>query len=348
MQRHHPPMTPRHRVFLAMTVLMVLTVIGLVIGCDSDDTPTVTAPAPSGGGNNGGNGQTAVEFDATATAKGQQCGSASSTEIRNTCSDVPLNVRVQCVTATVQPFGSVQHLRLAPGAAMPGDPLGCTGSGGETLQAPSLARSSHSELLVIRSNYCPDPYLYIYGDITNGRLTITFSGGTGGCIHPDKLTPAQRQGEMVPTEPTAPIPSFEEVKETKRYKPTSVLAYPCGTTTPGETAPIRYGVNPGTLRVMNQCPFDINFAFIACGNNHSCGPERRVRIAVGQTWRTSVPQFNSISNFPPPGYIFPRNSRGNRQPNPYWYLVHETCRFPARPSARSGICQPSSYLYPED
>lgn len=46
MQPHqHPPMTPRHRVFLAVTVLMVLTVIGLVIGCDSDDGPKVTAPS---------------------------------------------------------------------------------------------------------------------------------------------------------------------------------------------------------------------------------------------------------------------------------------------------------------
>ena len=228
MQPHlHPPMTPRQRVFLAVTVLMVLPVTGLVIGCDSDDGPKVTAPAPSGGGSgNGGNGQAAVEFDATATAKGQQCGSASSTEIRNTCSDVPLNVRVQCVTATGQPFGSVQHLRLAPGAAMPGDPLGCTGSGGETLQAPSLARSSHVELLTIRSNYCPDPYLYIYGDITNGRLRFS-EKGTGGCIHPDKLNTEQRRSEMVPTEPTAPIPSFEEVKETKRYKPTDVDRYRC-------------------------------------------------------------------------------------------------------------------------
>ena len=230
---------------------MVLTVTGVVIGCDSDDTPTVTAPAPSGGG--GGNGQAAVEFDATATAKGQQCGSASSTEIRNTCSDVPLNVRVQCVTATGQPFGSVQHLRLAPGAAMPGDPLGCTGSGGETLQAPSLARSSHVELLTIRSNYCPDPYLYIYGDITNGRLKFS-EKGTGGCIHPDKLNTEQRRSEMVPTEPTAPIPSFEEVKETKRYKTTEGHRYQCS---PGvafdlsrqdREKKIGFGID-------NRCPF---------------------------------------------------------------------------------------------
>lgn len=46
MQRHpHPPMTPRQRVFLAVTVLSFLIVTGLVIGCDSDDTPTVTAPS---------------------------------------------------------------------------------------------------------------------------------------------------------------------------------------------------------------------------------------------------------------------------------------------------------------
>ena len=305
---------------------MFFTVIGVVIGCDSDDGPKVTAPAPSGGGGgNGGNGQAAVEFDATAKQKGQQCGSASSTEIRNTCSDVALNVRVQCVTATGQPFGSGQHLRLAPGAAMPGDPLGCTGSGGQTLQAPSLARSSHSELLVIRSNYCPDPYLYIYGDITNGRLTIS-DGGTGGCIHPDKLTPAQRQGEMVPTEPTAPIPSFEEVKETKRYKPTSVLAYPCSTTPRRERQPIQYRPPVG-LSTENNCPFDVNLAFVVCGQEGrgSCIPERRVRIAAGQTWRTSLPRFWS------------------------WFKVG--CRFPARPSVYPigrGSCQPSSYLYPED
>ena len=47
----HPPMTPRHRVFLAVTVLSFLTVIGFVIGCDSDDGPKVTAP--SGGSGSG-------------------------------------------------------------------------------------------------------------------------------------------------------------------------------------------------------------------------------------------------------------------------------------------------------
>jgi len=256
---------------------MVLTVTGVVIGCDSDDGPKVTAPAPTGGnngengGNNGENGQAAVEFDATATQKGQQCGSASSTEIRNTCSDVALNVRVQCVTATGQPFGSVQHLRLAPGAAMPGDPLGCTGQGGQTLQVPSMADSSHSELLVIRSNYCPDPYLYIYGDITNGRLRFS-EKGTGGCIHPDKLTPAQRQGEMVPTEPTAPIPSFEEVKETDRYKPTNLYEYSC-----------RVQGSEGR----NTCPFALNIAIVECNPFGSCfeGENARYRLNSGETFR---------------------------------------------------------------
>ena len=304
MQPHpYPPMTPRHRVFLAVTVLMVLTVIGLVIGCDSDDGPKVTAPAPSGGGNggnNGGNGQAAVEFDATAKQKGQQCGSASSTEIRNTCSDVALNVRVQCVTATGQPFGSVQHLRLAPGAAMPGDPLGCTGSGGETLQAPSLARSSHVELLTIRSNYCPDPYLYIYGDITNGRLKFS-EKGTGGCIHPDKLNTEQRRSEMVPTEPTAPIPSFEEVKETKRYKPTNIYSYRCGSLHSLLASHYESGGKSYGARFDNHCPFAVTLSV------------RKVHEISGRILETKSRTVNPGEN----GELFLTDQSGDHHWNSY-------------------------------
>lgn len=51
-------MPPRQRLLIAVTLLSVLTVTGLVIGCDSDDGPKVTAPAGNGGndGNDGGSG----------------------------------------------------------------------------------------------------------------------------------------------------------------------------------------------------------------------------------------------------------------------------------------------------
>ena len=109
MQPHlHPPMTPRQRVFLAVTVLMVLTVIGLVIGCDSDDTPTVTAPS-------GGSGSGTPTRNMTAEQQGKDGleETENGTMIRNT-GEVALNVRFN--------YDEPRHYRLNADTAMPSNP----------------------------------------------------------------------------------------------------------------------------------------------------------------------------------------------------------------------------------
>ena len=112
MQPHlHPPMTPRHRVFLAVTVLSFLTVIGLVIGCDSDDGPKVTAPAPGGGG--GGNGTPTRNMTAEQQGRDGLEETENGTMIRNK-GEVALNVRFN--------YDDPRHYRLNADTAMPSDP----------------------------------------------------------------------------------------------------------------------------------------------------------------------------------------------------------------------------------
>ena len=109
MQRHlHPPMTPRQRVFLAVTVLMFLTVTGVVIGCDSDDTPTVTAPS-------GGSGSGTPTRNMTAEQQGRAGleETENGTMIRNK-GEVALNVRFN--------YDEPRHYRLNADTAMPSDP----------------------------------------------------------------------------------------------------------------------------------------------------------------------------------------------------------------------------------
>ena len=48
-------MPPHRRRLIAVTMLSILIVTGLVIGCDSDDGPKVTTPAGNGGNNGNGN-----------------------------------------------------------------------------------------------------------------------------------------------------------------------------------------------------------------------------------------------------------------------------------------------------
>ena len=101
-------MTPRQRVFLAVTVLMVLTVTGVVIGCDSDDTPTVTAPS-------GGSGSGTPTRNMTAEQQGRDGleETENGTMIRNT-GEVALNVRFN--------YDDPRHYRLNADTAMPSDP----------------------------------------------------------------------------------------------------------------------------------------------------------------------------------------------------------------------------------
>jgi len=109
MQPHlHPPMTPRHRVFLAVTVLIFLTVTGVVIGCDSDDTPTVTAPS-------GGSGSGTPTRNMTAEQQGRDGleETDNGTMIRNK-GTVALNVRFN--------YDEPRHYRLNADTAMPSDP----------------------------------------------------------------------------------------------------------------------------------------------------------------------------------------------------------------------------------
>ncbi len=72
---------------------MVLTVTGVVIGCDSDDTPTVTAPSGGNGGNGGPTRSVESERD------GLRCRETISSEIRNVCSDITINQRFYCNVA---------------------------------------------------------------------------------------------------------------------------------------------------------------------------------------------------------------------------------------------------------
>lgn len=103
-----PPMTPRQRFFLAVTVLSFLTVTGVVIGCDSDDGPTVTAP-------NGGNGGTTPTRNMTAEQQGRDGleETENGTMIRNK-GDVALNVRFN--------YDEPRHYRLNADTAMPSNP----------------------------------------------------------------------------------------------------------------------------------------------------------------------------------------------------------------------------------
>ena len=153
MQPHqHPPMTPRHRVILAVTVLSFLTVIGLVIGCDSDDGPKVTAPAQSGGGGgNGGN--NAPTRDTTAEQQGR-AGlevTENGTMIRNK-GEVALNVRFG--------YNTPRHYRLNPGVSMPSDPLG-GGRGAPARVAcgvPATGRANGQCYRNERGVATPEPY----------------------------------------------------------------------------------------------------------------------------------------------------------------------------------------------
>ena len=120
-----PPMTPRQRFFIAVTVLSFLTVTGVVIGCDSDDGPTVTAP-------NGGNGGTTPTRNMTAEQQGRE--GLEETDggraISNT-GEVALNVRFN-YNGAASGSGSgagirsthttARHYRLDRGATMPSDP----------------------------------------------------------------------------------------------------------------------------------------------------------------------------------------------------------------------------------
>ena len=104
----HPPMTPRHRVFLAVTVLSFLTVTGFVIGCDSDDGPKVTAPS-------GGSGSGTPTRNMTAEQQGRDGleETENGTMIRNK-GTVALNVRFN--------YDEPRHYRLNADTAMPSDP----------------------------------------------------------------------------------------------------------------------------------------------------------------------------------------------------------------------------------
>ena len=116
-----PPMTPRHRFILAVTVLMFLTVTGFVIGCDSDDTPTVTAP--SDGSGSGGSGSGGPTRSVESETQGQACQMLTNDEIRNTCSSTTLNIGFHCGTT-----GQFTHYyRINPGGRMARSPLNCSG-----------------------------------------------------------------------------------------------------------------------------------------------------------------------------------------------------------------------------
>ncbi len=146
MQPHqHPPMTPRHRVFLAVTVLSFLTVIGLVIGCDSDDGPKVTAPSPTP--------TPTPTRDTTAEQQGR-AGlevTENGTMIRNK-GEVALNVRFG--------YNTPRHYRLNPGVSMPSDPLG-GGRGAPARVAcgvPATGRSNGQCYRNERGVATPEPY----------------------------------------------------------------------------------------------------------------------------------------------------------------------------------------------
>ena len=125
--QRQPPMTPRHRFILAVTVLMFLTVTGFVIGCDSDDTPTVTAPSGgsgSGGSGSGGSGSGGPTRSVESETQGRACQMLTNDEIRNTCSSTTLNVGFRC-----NPDGQFTHYyRVRPGGSITRRPLTCSAS----------------------------------------------------------------------------------------------------------------------------------------------------------------------------------------------------------------------------
>ena len=92
-----------------MTVLSFLTVIGLVIGCDSDDGPKVTAPS----GNGSGNGTPTRNMTAEQQGRDGLEETENGTMIRNK-GEVALNVRFN--------YDDPRHYRLNADTAMPSDP----------------------------------------------------------------------------------------------------------------------------------------------------------------------------------------------------------------------------------
>lgn len=119
-----PPMTPRQRVLIAVTVLLFIAVTGFVIGCDSDDGPKVTAPSDNGGGGGGGGGGGATP-STQSVEQGKDCSSTTDDEYRNTCSKVSLNVGFSCSRDTI-----THHYRINPGGTMPRIPISCPGGTG--------------------------------------------------------------------------------------------------------------------------------------------------------------------------------------------------------------------------
>ena len=97
-----------------MTVLSVLTVTGIVTGCDSDDGPTVTAPS---GGNDGGGSSTPTR-DTTAEEQGREQLEVNEHTIRNKSEERHLNIRAN------YPNGRHVHFTLARGRRTLRDPMG--------------------------------------------------------------------------------------------------------------------------------------------------------------------------------------------------------------------------------
>ena len=103
-------MPPRRRRLIAVTLLSVLTVTGLVIGCDSDDGPEVTPPAGNGGSGNGNGTRTR---DENAEKQGREWLEVGDHTIRNkneegSRGEVYLAIRVDYGN------GSPTHYRLNP------------------------------------------------------------------------------------------------------------------------------------------------------------------------------------------------------------------------------------------
>ena len=187
MQPHqHPPMTPRHRVFLAVTVLSFLTVIGLVIGCDSDDGPKVTAPAPGGGG--GGNGTPTRNMTAEQQGRDGLEETENGTMIRNK-GDVALNVRFN--------YDDPRHYRLNADTAMPSDPANAGSAPARVACGVPATGRANGQCFNNDGVTAPEPY----------SSNPAGNGGGGGrppiVGHPDQIaTSCIQQGRASDGDPT--------------------------------------------------------------------------------------------------------------------------------------------------
>ena len=185
---------------------MVLTVIGVVIGCDSDDGPKVTAPAQAP---NGGGGGTPPETPDTpdttmdpnrggptrsveSQTQGVACRRLTNDEIINTCSSTTLNVGFHCATG-VQ---FTHHYRINPGGRMTRLPLmrqDCPGSSSLTsgfCAAPGVAQTTSSTAYSCYINTGIVPVVYagtpgtpgptpqpssLYGSVAFGHLSSGYT-----------------------------------------------------------------------------------------------------------------------------------------------------------------------------